>query len=668
MALDSMTSSPLTLRDLALAGVARQIGLDDDPRLEVRLLRETLETVEARHRDWAAGVRLSLETPAPLDVPLVRLARQLGLSPLEQLAVALATAVEEEPVVGRVLAFAQAPAGSARPTLGLVARAFAEVAPPGQSPLHVLAGGPALQSGLFTRLGTEVPLAEQSLALPLPLYLALQGQDGVWPGTTLGLGTLPAIPLPESTTDAVRRHAEALAAEPRSALLLRGGSNAENRTVAAALAAALGRRPLFIETDKLDSLGPLLLLRSLLPVFCHELGPGERKVVPLLPAYDGPVLILGGVEGSFEWPAGSLLTWSLPVPRREERQALWKQTLRDDALAEQLASTHRHRAGRIAFLGRSARRHALLRGGTAPEERDLMAAAWTADGGGLGSLAQALPEPIRDEAMVASPPLAAELQALLVRCRSRDGLAEGLGASATTRYRTGVTALFVGPSGTGKTLAAGWLSTRLGMPLYRVDLASVTSKYIGETEKNLAQIFARAEHAEVMLLFDEADSLFGRRTDIRDSNDRFANAQTNYLLQRIESFDGVALLTSNSKSRFDPAFMRRLDAIIDFPMPGPEERRALWLAHLGERHRVSPKDLNRLSAMAELAGGHIRNAVLLAAVLARQEGRPIEYADLLRGFASEYKKLGRHVPTELREPGPAPVAAPASRRPPPGED
>src|SRR5207302_11471594 len=145
------------------------------------------------------------------------------------------------------------------------------------------------------------------------------------------------------------------------------------------------------------------------------------------------------------------------------------------------------------------------------------------------------------------------------------------------RYRPGVRALFLGPSGTGKTLAAGWLATQLGLPLFRVDLASITSKYIGETEKNLSQLLARAEHAEVVLLFDEADSLFGKRTDVKDSNDRFANAQTNYLLQRIETFDGIALLTSNSRSRFDAAFSRRLDLIIEFPMPGPEERRAAWV-------------------------------------------------------------------------------------------
>ena len=163
----------------------------------------------------------------------------------------------------------------------------------------------------------------------------------------------------------------------------------------------------------------------------------------------------------------------------------------------------------------------------------------------------------------------------------RDELVAGLGVSATTRYRPGVRALFTGPSGTGKTLAAGWIATRLGLPLYRVDLASVTSKYIGETEKNLAQLLARAEQAEVILFFDEADSLFGKRTDITDSNDRFANAQTNYLLQRIENYDGIVLLTSNSQARFDTAFARRIDFVIEFSQPAPEERRAIWLSHLG---------------------------------------------------------------------------------------
>jgi SpoVK/Ycf46/Vps4 family AAA+-type ATPase len=208
--------------------------------------------------------------------------------------------------------------------------------------------------------------------------------------------------------------------------------------------------------------------------------------------------------------------------------------------------------------------------------------------------------------------------------------------------------MFVGPSGTGKSLAASWLATKLALPLYRVDLASVTSKYIGETEKNLAQVLSRAEHEEIVLLFDEADSMFGKRTDVKEANDRFANAQTNFLLQRIESFDGIVVLTSNSRSRLDPAFTRRLDSVIEFPLPGPEERRALWLAHLGTAHDLDAATINRLAASVDLVGGHIRNAVLSAAVLARQERRRICFADLVTGLLVEYRKLGRSVPPELQ--------------------
>ena len=146
----------------------------------------------------------------------------------------------------------------------------------------------------------------------------------------------------------------------------------------------------------------------------------------------------------------------------------------------------------------------------------------------------------------------------------------------------------------------------------------------------------------MVLLFDEADSLFARRTDVRDANDRFANAQTNYLLQRIESFDGITLLTSNSRARFDDAFSRRLDVVIEFPQPTPEERRRLWRAHIGDA--VNDRTINHLAAALDLAGGHVRNIVLAAAAVARSAGRPLRPPDLLAGVEAEYRKLGRTVP------------------------
>jgi SpoVK/Ycf46/Vps4 family AAA+-type ATPase len=207
--------------------------------------------------------------------------------------------------------------------------------------------------------------------------------------------------------------------------------------------------------------------------------------------------------------------------------------------------------------------------------------------------------------------------------------------------------LFTGPSGTGKTLAAGWIAARLEMPLYRVDLSAVTSKYIGETEKHLSRLLARAEHADVVLLFDEADSLFGKRTDVSDAHDRFANAQTNYLLQRIESYEGIVLLTSNSQGRFDDAFARRLDFIVEFPAPGPDERRALWYAHLGPQTSLSAVEINRLAVLVDLNGGLTRNAVLAAAARARHQEREMTFNDVLSGVERELRKLGRLMPVEL---------------------
>jgi SpoVK/Ycf46/Vps4 family AAA+-type ATPase len=149
-------------------------------------------------------------------------------------------------------------------------------------------------------------------------------------------------------------------------------------------------------------------------------------------------------------------------------------------------------------------------------------------------------------------------------------------------------------------------------------------------------------------LFDEADSMFGKRTDVKEANDRFANAQTNYLLQRIETFEGIALLTSNSQARFDAAFTRRIDVVLEFASPGPQERCALWESHLGSGHSLSVRQIHQLAALVDVEGGQIRNAVLAAAVFARWATRPIEHADVVRGLASELKKVGKTLPHQLK--------------------
>ncbi|MCI0744226.1 MAG: ATP-binding protein [Verrucomicrobia subdivision 3 bacterium] len=639
----------VTLRAYALAAIASCLNVEEKSEvIELRFLHEHLTVVAPGGEHWVVTLPDYLNRPDSSDQRLVELSEALSLTLTETLAVALAAAVEEDLMVGRALAHLQSPVGGSRPTLGLLATALLETTPPGAGPIETLSTGAGMRSGLLTLLNETAPLPERAVSVPAAICLALGGHDAAWPGATIGLGeTAPAL-LPPSILEEAKRQAAGLTASTQRLLVVRTGSVSEGKSVAAEIARSLGRRAVFIETEKTNSLGPWLLLRGLLPVFRFELGPGERKLIAPISSYGGPVIALCGPDGSVESPNGAALSWSLPVPGREERARLWEQALGVGELADELARHHRHGSGRIAHLGRLAHHHAVLKGREQLVMEDIVAASWSGEGGGLDMLAQPIRDRIADEALVVTERLRGDLEMLLLRCRARDSLAEKLGASATARYHPGVRALFVGPSGTGKTLAAGWLATKMGMPLYRVDLASVTSKYIGETEKNLAQLLARAEQSEVVLLFDEADSMFGKRTEINEANDRFANAQTNYLLQRIESFDGITILTSNSRARFDEAFARRLDLIVEFPAPGPEERRRLWQSHLGENHALTQAELNQLAATADLCGGHIRNVVLAAAVRARTLGRPIDSSDLALGLISEYRKLGRQLPVELR--------------------
>jgi hypothetical protein len=606
------------LRMFALAAIAAASDIEaKDDAAEAAFLREQLQAVE-RTGNWARVLANYVRQPDSIDDALLALADSMQLRAVEVLAIALAASVETDFMSGRAIAYVQAPIGGSRPTLGLAGTAFAPICDPDVPAVESLLTGAAVRSGLLALLNEGAPAAERPLAVPLALCLALRGQDFGWPGAALGQAPASVSELTPTLRCDAERHAIALQGGTARGLVVRSNSPSEGRSIAAAVAEALGRRPLFLENNSPQAgLAPFLLLRGFTPVYCLDLAPGERKSIEPLTYYTGPMLAVCGPDGSVDFGGEPAVNWPIGVPSRDERRELWTTATGNPTLAERLAKNHRHSCGRINHLGRLARHCAIRDGRQDIQAADVLAASWIGESAGLDALAQPLPDAVSPEALVTTPSLRLDLDRLHLRCLARDGLADTLGISASTRYRPGVRALFTGASGTGKTLAAGWLASRLGLPLYRVDLASITSKYIGETEKNLAQLMARAEHAEVVLLFDEADSLFARRTEVRDSNDRFANAQTNYLLQRIETFDGIALLTANSRARFDTAFARRLDAVIEFPPPGPQERRAIWQSHLGDRHGIDRADINRLAVAADLCGGHIRNAVLAAAVLAQ---------------------------------------------------
>ena len=217
---------------------------------------------------------------------------------------------------------------------------------------------------------------------------------------------------------------------------------------------------------------------------------------------------------------------------------------------------------------------------------------------------------------------------------------EAWGFGRSMNRGRGISALFAGASGTGKTMAAEILAHELHLDLYRIDLAGVVSKYIGETEKNLRQVFDAAEQAGAILFFDEADALFGKRTEVKDSHDRYANIEVNYLLQRMEEYRGLAILATNRKSFLDQAFLRRLRFLVDFPFPDAADRRRIWERVFPASAEVERLDFGALARL-EIPGGNIRNIAVNAAFLAATEGRPIGMGHVLAAARREYAKIDK---------------------------
>ncbi|HEU0015942.1 MAG TPA: ATP-binding protein, partial [Longimicrobium sp.] len=206
----------------------------------------------------------------------------------------------------------------------------------------------------------------------------------------------------------------------------------------------------------------------------------------------------------------------------------------------------------------------------------------------------------------------------------------------------GISALFSGPSGTGKTLAAEVIAGALALDLYRIDLSQVVSKYVGETEKNLRRVFDAAEAGGAVLLFDEADALFGKRSEVKDAHDRYANIEVSYLLQRMESYGGLAILTTNLKDALDPAFLRRLRFVVGFPFPDAAQRERIWRRAFPAAAPTEGVDPSRLATLA-VSGGNIRNIALGAAFLAADEDAPVRMDHLLRAARAEMAKLEKPV-------------------------
>lgn len=372
------------------------------------------------------------------------------------------------------------------------------------------------------------------------------------------------------------------------------------------------------------------------------------------------------VAGNSGWTAGigmprDVVTVPFARPDFSQRRAAWETNLRAQGIelaAEDLeAITGRFRLtpeqiAEAAALARQqlhwqATAHFPNNGTASPANvrATLFGAARREMGNTLAALARKI-EPVHTwEDLVLPQDAVTQLEEICQRVAQQHRVMQEWGFERKLALGKGVNALFAGPSGTGKTTAAEIIANELGLELYKIDLANVVSKYIGETEKNLERIFSAAENANVILFFDEADALFGKRSEVRDSHDRYANIEIAYLLQKIEQYDGVAILATNLRQNMDDAFVRRLQFIIEFPFPDEIQRAQIWRLHFPpEAPRDRTLDFDYLAHHFRLSGGNIKNIVLGAAFLAASDGGAIAMPHLMQATRREYQKMGKVMP------------------------
>ncbi|WP_407690798.1 ATP-binding protein [Saccharothrix syringae] len=377
----------------------------------------------------------------------------------------------------------------------------------------------------------------------------------------------------------------------------------------------------------------------------ETLPPARTRLLRELVALtaDLPTILHGTRHWDPRWTAHPVLSLPVHAPLPAERAAWWTRALGGEpAFLPDLAG-YRLGAEEVDRAVTVATRLAAVEGrpvGLAHVRAGVRAR----NGAGLDRLARRIVPAVGWDDVVLPEQTRDQLAELVVRARHRERvLGEWRMRPGGGRGR-GVVALFAGESGTGKTMSAEVVAAEVGMDLYVVDLSTVVDKYVGETEKNLERIFTEAAGVHGVLLFDEADAVFGKRSEVQSAHDRYANVESAYLLQRMESFDGIAVLTTNLRSNVDEAFTRRIDVIADFPVPDAEQRLALWDRCLGPAlPRAEDVDLAFCAERFELAGGSIRACAVTAAYRAAADDRPVTMADVVTSVYQEYRKLGRLV-------------------------
>lgn len=608
--------------------------------------------------------------------------------------------IEEDARFGSAFEILQEMPGQHRPTLGLLSSWLGDFT----EPLQARSALRHLQElGLVCVVNPDAPRTQWAFQIPGLLWDAMRGEAYDAPASWMRYHTTDKLIERDEliVSAAIRQELSMipllLEKGDARALIIRGPQRNGRRTLAGSIARALGRAVLEIEgvgfkpdDERWKLVGPLSTMMQALPLVVLDLSPGETADLPSLGGYDGPVIIVLGKQGGVRGPCvESAITLTLEMPDAAGRRQHWlrvtsqhekddkrqpdmtgeehqvhrfkiadqslrrrrssystssEQSSADAYELDQISERFRMTGGNIQRAASMAFAYAALEGRTAITVGDVQQASRELNRQALDMLAVRVETAGDWSHLAVREETIRELFNLESRCRHRERLHESVNENLGRQLNRGVRALFTGPSGTGKTLAAGLLASVLNMDIYRLDLSSVVSKYIGETEKSLNQIFSRAEELDVILLLDEGDALLTQRTSVQTSNDRYANLETNYLLQRLESFEGILVVTTNAGERIDGAFQRRMDVVVDFRPPEARELWAIWQLHLPPEHAVNESLLSEIVRRCALSGGQIRNAVLHASLLALGDGGLLTSAYLEAAVRREYRKAGAVCP------------------------
>ncbi len=638
---------------------------------------------------------------AGVDLPLERLTRIFSLSPLERDALLLAVAPELDARFETLYSYAQNDVTRKRPTVGLILRLL------GTNPTACLelrglfsAGSHLLRAPLL-RVSDEVPERESALlsrALKpeeriVDFLLERDVVDSRLAAFTTCLSEHPralaSLYFPKEFAANVQQVATALR-DHGGVLFFHGPSGSGKRATAQALSAETGRSLLVADIRQAHAAGAATpatlallqreahlrssanLLLTHVEALMTEEGGQARQSLPLVQTLqdfaedfsvddpslnlDHPVLF---VASESAWPSSGgapPVSWTIfefPTPDFSCRSQLWQESMaaagarNQPKMAAELANQFVLTGGQIHAACRAARTHAELHGRDAATltTTDFQAAARAQSNQSLSRRAQKVDTVFSWADLVVPPRTLQQLREVCAAEKYRSFIFAEWGFDRRLMQGKGLNILFCGPSGTGKTMSAGIVARELALDLYKIDLSSVISKYIGETEKHLSEIFREAQSSNAILFFDEADAVFGKRSEVKDAHDRYANVEIAYLLQKMEEYEGVVILATNFRKNIDDAFTRRIQYIVEFPFPEAKYRERIWRGMIPSCAPLAKDvDFGFLARQFELTGGNIRNAVLVAAFLAAEEGGELRMEHFVLATARELQKLGK-VPT-----------------------